>query len=166
MQRRFVSVLVGVLLISVVLGGSTNAGRLSARLGEAAISLDRAGGMSCHDFDYPVLRCFESPEALERDVVGRVQTNAVPAAVAATGYVIVWEHAGYDGARMTLSADQPWLSSIGWNDRISSFKSFGASGRFLENSPGSGFVYFFGSSSWVSFLSNAYNDKFSAFDIN
>ena len=166
MQRRLVSVLVGVLLISVVLGGSTNAGRLSARLGETEINLAQAGDLSCHDFDYPVLRCFESPEALERDVVGRVQANAVPAAVAATGYVIVWEHASYDGARMTLSADQPWLNSIGWNDRISSFKSFGASGRFLENSPGSGLVYFFTSGVQVPWLSNTYNDKFSAFDIN
>ena len=67
---------------------------------------------------------------------------------------------------MTLSTDQPWLSSIGWNDRISSFKSFGATGRFLENSPGSGLVYTFGSGAQISFLSASYNDKFSAFDIN
>jgi hypothetical protein len=166
MRRRLISVVVGVLVVSAVLGGSTSAGRLSARLGETAVSLDQAGTLSCHDFDYPVLRCFATPEALERDVSQRVRPKAVPAAVAATGYVNVWEHAGYDGARMTLSADQPWLSSIGWNDRISSFKSFGASGRFLENSPGSGFVYFFGSSSQVSFLGSYYNDKFSAFDIN
>jgi hypothetical protein len=166
MRGRLVSVIVGVLVVSTVLGGSANAGRLSARLGETDISLAQAGTLSCHDFDYPVLHCFATPEALERDVTQRVRTNAVPAAVAATGYVTSWEHAGYAGSQMTLSADQPWLGSIGWNDRISSFKSFGASGRFLENSPGSGFVYFFGSSSQISFLSNYYNDKFSAFDIN
>jgi len=165
MQRPWVRAVVGALVVSAVLIGSASAGRLSARVGEAEISLDQAGTMSCHDFDYPVLRCFASPQALDRDVARRVET-AVPAAVAATGYVTFWEHASYAGARMTLSADQPWLNSIGWNDRISSFKSFGASGRFLENSPGSGFIYYYSSGVQVSFLSNAYNDKFSAFDIN
>jgi Peptidase inhibitor family I36 len=165
MQRPWVRALAGGLLVSALLGGSTNAGGLTARLGDHAISLDQAGALSCHDLDYPVLRCFTSPEALDVDVVERV-TQSPPFAIAATGYVTVWEHAGYAGAQMTLSADQPWLSSVGWNDRISSFKSFGASGRFLENSPGSGFVYFFSSGAQVSFLSNTYNDKFSAFDIN
>ena len=166
MQRPWIRALVGALVVSAFFGGSTNAGGLSARLGEAEISLAQAGAMSCHDFDYPVLRCFASSQALDRDVAQRVSMKSVPAAVLATGYVTVWEHAGYDGARMTLYADQPWLSSVGWNDRISSFKSFGASGRFLENSPGSGFVYFFSSGVQVSYLSNTYNDKFSAFDIN
>jgi len=166
MQRPWVRALAGGLLVSAILGGSANAGGLDARLGDDVIDLDQAGTLSCHDFDYPILRCFTSPEALDRDVVERVSNATTPSAVAATGYVTVWEHAGYAGARMTLSADQPWLSSIGWNDRISSFKSFGASGRFFENSPTGGLVYFYTGGSQVSLLSNTYNDKFSAFDIN
>ncbi len=166
MQRRWVRALAGALVVSAVLGGSANAGRLSARLGDVQISLGQAGGMSCHDLDYPVLRCFTSPDALDRDVAERLRSTTTLAAVAATGYVTVFEHAGYDGARMTLSADQPWLSSIGWNDRISSFKSVGATGRFFENSPGTGFVYYFSSGAQISYVGNAYNDKFSAFDIN
>ncbi len=166
MQRSWVRALVAALVVSAVFGGSVNAGRLSARLGDAEISLGQAGAMSCHDFDYPVLRCFASPQALDLDVVRRVEMNAVPAAVAATGYVTFWEHASYAGSQMTLSADQPWLNSIGWNDRISSFKSFGASGRFLENSPGSGFIYYYSSGVQVAYVGNFYNDKFSAFDIN
>ncbi len=166
MQRRLISALVAALVVSAVLVASTTAGRLSAKLGDTAISLDQAGSLSCHDFDYPVLRCFETPQALERDVSQRVQTNAVPAVVQATGYVTSWENASYNGSSMTLSADQPWLSSIGWNDRISSFISFGATGRFLENSPGSGLIYSFISTSRVSYVGNFYNDKFSAFDIN
>jgi hypothetical protein len=166
MQRPWVRAFVCALVFSAVFSGSTNAGRLSAKVGDADISLYQAGAMSCHDFDYPVLRCFASPQALERDVDQRVHIRAVSGTVVATGYVTFFENAGYDGARMTLSADQPWLNSIGWNDRISSFKSFGASGRFLENSPGSGFVYFFSSGVQVSYVGNFYNDKFSAFDIN
>ncbi len=166
MHRWWVRALVGALVVSAALGGSANAGRLSATFGETEISLDQAGIMSCHDFDYPVLRCFTTPAALERDVAERVRIKFVPAAVAATGYVTFWEHASYAGNQMTLSADQPWLNSIGWNDRISSFKSFGASGRFLENSPGSGFIYYYSSGVQVSYVGNFYNDKFSAFDIN
>jgi len=86
--------------------------------------------------------------------------------VIAAGYVTSYEHATYDGSQMTLSADQPWLSSIGWNDRISSFKSFGATGRFREHSPNGGLVYTFGSTSQVPILTSTYNDKFSVFDIN
>jgi hypothetical protein len=164
MQRPWVRALVGALLVSAVFAGSTSAGRLAARSGETEISLDQAGAMSCHDFDYPVLRCFASPQALDGDVAERMRTVSAPAALA-TGYVTFFEHASYDGARMTLSADQPWLNSIGWNDRISSFKSFGAYGRFLENSPGSGFIYVFSAGVQVSWLNNTYNDKFSAFDI-
>jgi hypothetical protein len=164
MERRWIRALVGAMVSLVVFGGSvTAAEKVSATLDGKPISLERAGDLSCHDFDYPVLRCFSSPGAQTRDIALRTSLGRAGVLV---GYVTFFEHAGYDGSFMTLSADQPWLSSIGWNDRISSFKSFGASGRFRENSPGGGFIYSFGSGAQISFLSNTYNDKFSAFDIN
>lgn len=164
MERRWTHALVGAMLSLVMFGGSVSAAdKVSATLDGKSISLERAGDLSCHDFDYPVLRCFASPAALTRELARR--TNAGGAVILA-GYVTVFEHAGYDGSWMTLSSDQPWLSSIGWNDRISSFKSFGASGRFRQNSPGGGFIYAFSTGAQISFLSNTYNDKFSAFDIN
>jgi hypothetical protein len=165
MGLRWVRALVCASVAVCGLVGSVGAtDKVSATLGGHAISLEEAGKLSCHDFDYPVIRCFSSPAALQADVARR--SGAGRAAALTIGYVTVFEHATYDGAQMSLSADQPWLSSIGWNDRISSFKSFGATGRFWENSPGGGLYYVFGSTAQISYVGNTYNDKFSAFDIN
>jgi hypothetical protein len=87
-------------------------------------------------------------------------------AATATGYVVAYEHAAYAGATKVLSSNVPWLSDIGWNDKISSFKSFGANGAFHEHSPSGGFIYFYGPTARVPSLSGTYNDKFSAFYIN
>ena len=164
MGRRWVRALMCAVVAMFLLGGSVSAtDKVSATLGGQAISLERAGNLSCHDFDYPVIRCFSSPAALQADVARRASAGR---AVVLAGYVTVFEHATYDGAQMSLSADQQWLSSVGWNDRISSFKSFGATGRFWENSPAGGSYYAFSPSSQVSYVGNTYNDKFSAFDIN
>jgi len=170
MVRRSLYGVVGALTLLVALGGSAVATEpISATLGGDAISLKEASSLSCHDFDYPILRCFVSVSEMERVVTERVRGQAKANGTlggATTGYVTAYEHAQYAGSALTLSADQPWLLSIGWNDRISSFKSFGATGNFQENSPGGGFVYFFTSSSQVPSLSGTYNDKFSSFDIN
>ena len=81
-------------------------------------------------------------------------------------YVIVFEHGQYAGASMSLSQDYSYLGTIGWNDKISSFKSFGASGKFWENAPSGGFAYFFGSTTWVAYVGDQFNDRFSALDVN
>lgn len=169
MERRCIHALLGAMVWLVVFGGAVNAvERVSATLDGTEITLARAGDLSCHDFDYPVIRCFQTPAAMNVDVARRLQKLAASGGglAVAVGYVIIYEHATYSGATMALSADQPWLSSIGWNDRISSFKSIGATGRFRENSPASGFAYNFGPTTQVPTLSDTYNDKFSAFDIN
>jgi hypothetical protein len=85
---------------------------------------------------------------------------------ATTGYVEIFQDITYAGSAAILSNNVPWLSSIGWNDKISSFKSFGATGRFDENSPNGGFAYFYSSTAQVPNVGPAYNDKFSAFLIN
>jgi hypothetical protein len=80
--------------------------------------------------------------------------------------VIAYEHTSYAGSALGLTSDQPWLSSVGWNDRISSFRSFGVTGNFRENSPASGFIYTFGPNAQVAIVGSTYNDKFSAFYMN
>jgi hypothetical protein len=141
---------------------------VSATLEDAAISLQEARELSCHDFDFPVLRCFATAGLLETEVARRVQVRAAagPAPLAGDGYVTVYENVLYSGSALTLSADQAWLSSVGWNDRISSFKSFGATGNFREDSPTGGFIYGYGATTQISSLTGTYNDKFSAFNIN
>ncbi len=167
MGRRRLCAFIGSLLLVGVVGGSASASSsISATLDGTSITLREAASLSCHDFDYPILRCFISATAMELDVSRRLDHGLAAAVVLTTGYVTAYEHAGYAGSALTLSNDQAWLSSIGWNDRISSFKSFGAVGSFRENSPTGGFIYSFGPSTQVSFLSSTYNDKFSAFYIN
>jgi hypothetical protein len=99
---------------------------------------------------------------LQRRSLQRRSVSAEVFGIADVGWLTVYEHASYAGSAMGLSADQPWLSSIGWNDRISSFKSHGAAGTFRENSPSGGFVYFFGPFSQATYVGDFYNDRFSA----
>jgi hypothetical protein len=171
MKPRWIGALVSAIVFLTVVGGSVNAAEpisVSATFDGAAISLDEARGLSCHDFDFPILRCFATASVLETEVAKRVQVGAAAglAALAGDGYVTVFENVQYGGSALTLSADQPWLSSVGWNDRISSFKSFGATGNFREDSPGGGFIYGYGATTQISSLTGTYNDKFSAFNIN
>lgn len=170
MKLRWSHAIVGAtILLTVWVGGGAVAGGLSATLNGTPISLERAATLSCHDFDYPVLRCFTTASAMEVDAARRATesgTGAAADSLASGGYVTAFEHALYAGAAVSLSTDQPWLGSIGWNDRISSFKSFGATGNFQENSPGGGFIFSFGVTTTVPSLNGTYNDKFSSFDIN
>ena len=139
-----------------------------ATLDGHAIALERASDLNCHDFEFPIIRCFESVAALESDVLVQVarQQSRTSFAVTTVGYVVVYEHAAYAGATKILVSDVPWLSSIGWNDKISSFKSFGATGAFNEHSPSGGFIYSYGPTSRIASLSGTYNDKFSSFFID
>jgi hypothetical protein len=159
------------LVVVVLLAAGTTrvaVARPVATLDGRTIAIEDAGDFACHDFEYPIIRCFGSVRSLEASVAGALESRTPDtAAVASVGYVIVYEHAQYGGANpKVLSIDVPWLSDIGWNDRISSFKSFGASGQFYENSPSGGFAYYFWPTTQVPSLSGTYNDKFSAFNIN
>ena len=139
----------------------------SATLDGRTITLERASALDCHDFEYPIIRCFDSFASLESDVAVQIATRSVQTsfAVQSIGYVVAYEHAAYAGAAKILTSDVAWLSDIGWNDKISSFKSFGATGNFYEHSPSGGFIYYYGPSSRVPSLSGTYNDKFSSFYI-
>jgi hypothetical protein len=162
-RTRAAGIAVLVAVIGFATAGATFAGDgLRATLDGRPIPISRVGQLNCHDFDYPVIRCFSSPDALSADIESRLSSSATGAFLLLSGFVTAYEHDNYGGASISLSTDQPSLSSIGWNDRISSFKSFGATGRFREDSPAGGFTYVFGATAQVSSLGGTYNDKFSA----
>ena len=157
------------LVIAGLLAPSTQAEGVHASLDGRAIPLERVSDLACHDFELPLIRCFDSVASLDADVTTELTRLSLSRelAIATSGYVIVYEHAQYGGANpKVLSSDVAWLSDIGWNDKISSFKSFGASGVFYENSPNGGFGYYFGPTTRVPTLNSAYNDKFSSFYID
>lgn len=155
-------------LVFLISAGPADAADRAISLDGEPISVERAAEIACHDLDPEAVRCFESTAEMEADIrVMLGMGQGMAAAVLAVGYVIVYEDTLYGGASRTLSVDYANLSTIGWNDRISSFKSFGASGHFREHAnPPSGFTYSYGSSTQVSNVGSAYNDKFSYFLIN
>ncbi len=133
-----------------------------------AISLAKARSLSCHDFDFPVLTCFRTPAEMETAAAVRAGSGpgadggAAPLAAASTGYVIVYVDGSFGGSARALSQDYSYLGTIGWNDVISSLRSYGATGHFCENAPSGGFAYYFYPTSSVSYVGDYYNDKFSA----
>jgi hypothetical protein len=143
------------------------AGPVRAVMHGRPISLARARSLSCHDFDYPVLTCFATAGEMQAAAATRARSaptrlRAGTAAVATTGYVVVYVDGAYAGSARALSQDYSYLGTIGWNDVISSLKSYGASGHFWENSPSGGFIYYFYATTQVSYVGDFYNDKFSA----
>jgi hypothetical protein len=131
-----------------------------------SISAEAAADLSCHDLDFPVIRCFGETGAMIADMDRAFAESDRAAVIAATGYVIAYEHHLYGGAARTMSVDYDDLGDIGWNDRISSFKSFGASGAFRQHSPPGGFHFYFATSSQISNVGSTYNDKFSALQLD
>lgn len=167
MRASVVRAVVIVALMTAVMTPAV-AARPIATLDGRAIAIERTSDLNCHDFEYPVIRCFDSVASLESDFAAQVarQNSRAFFAAESIGYVVAYEHATYQGATKILTSDVPWLSDSGWNDRISSFKSFGATGAFHEHSPSGGFIYSYGPSARVPSLSGTYNDKFSSFYIN
>ena len=164
MRHRSIAAAIAVLLAALASAPVSAADGLTATRDGTPITLAEARSLSCNDFEYPRITCFSTAGAAR--LTARTMATArvaAPAGSAALSYVTVYEHAGYAGAFLMLSSNQAWLSSIGWNDRISSFKSVGATGSFREDSPSGGFIYYFGPTTTAASLSGTYNDKFSAF---
>ena len=167
MKASVARAVVMVALLTAALTPAVQAGPFATFDGRS-IAIEQTADLDCHDFEYPIIRCFDSVASLEADVAVQIarQNSRASFAAASVGYVVVFEHAAYAGASKILVSDVQWLSNIGWNDRISSFKSFGATGAFNEHSPSGGFIYSYGPTSRIASLSGAYNDKFSSFFID
>jgi hypothetical protein len=167
MVRRRARIRVSMLLTVVALGAfsapqSTAASGVTADLDGRSLSVAEIARFHCELIEYPRVHCFRTEEA--RDA--RVQSALRAGVTLASGYVIAWQDAGFTGSSVTLTTDVSNLGSIGWNDRITSFKSIsGASGRFYEHASYLGVYYAFCCSVQVSNVGQTYNDKFSSLDL-
>ena len=128
---------------------------LTADFDGKPIELTEVGTLHCHDFDHPRIHCFATQDALD--------AAAAPSlAAAGTSYLAIYENAYYGGAAMYVADDYTILATIGWNDRISSF-------RAVNSQAGTFYVdWFYGGSSY-SFCCNqnapylgSFNDTFSS----
>jgi hypothetical protein len=91
--------------------------RVRAVLDGKPIPLADVGKYFCHDFDYPEIRCFSTAASLE-SITGSLQVTLLAAGVT---YVTIYDFTGYWGSYMHVSQDYAALSSIGWNDEVSSY---------------------------------------------
>jgi hypothetical protein len=91
--------------------------RLRAFLDGKPIPLGEVGEHYCHDFDYPEIQCYSTAAELE----GTTASPEMAALAAGVTYVTVYDYTLYAGSYMHISQDYWSLSTIGWNDRISSY---------------------------------------------
>jgi hypothetical protein len=104
----------------------------------------------CDDFSYPVIHCSVSP------LVTAARATVV-SLLTSVDYVTVYEQAGFGGPYMNISQDYGWLATIGWNDRISSFRARnGETGTFFVD-------WFSGGSQW-SFCCNTQQSSLGGYD--
>ncbi len=129
-RRRGIAV-AGLLWIGVLVAApdgvaAADSAGITAELDGKPILATTAGEFYCHDLAYPLITCFSTANALEKHLATSVQAASV--------YVTIYSEPTYDGSYAQLSQDYDGLWSIGWNDRISSFKARnGESGRFYED---------------------------------
>jgi hypothetical protein len=104
---------------------------IAAELAGRPISPDLIASFYCHDFDYPVIRCFRSAAELEVSEARRTSSASGLSSLTAADYVTIYDGNVWTGAYMDVSQNYDALFSIGWNDRISSYKARNsASGNF------------------------------------
>jgi hypothetical protein len=122
---------------------------LVAYLDGKPLALKLVSNYYCDDFAYPVIECSIRPASVE--------ARAALTLLAGNDYVTIYEQSNYSGTYMNVSQDYPTLITIGWNDRISSFKARNSeTGRFWTD-------WFNGGSSWP-FCCNSQLSSLGAYD--
>jgi hypothetical protein len=118
------------LVSAIVLGASavpTTSGAsvpiVTADLEGTPIGIAEVSSYYCHDLDYPKIHCYENSTALEAAVSSIESDRAALSGDAAAGlqYVKLFDLTGYAGQFIILSINYDNLSTIGWNDKVSSF---------------------------------------------
>lgn len=104
---------------------------IRAELGGRPVKPELIPSYYCHDFDYPVIHCYHSSAELEAAKAQRGSTDGFSASFTAADYVTIYDGTIWTGPYMDVSQNYDALFSIGWNDRISSYKARNsASGKF------------------------------------
>jgi hypothetical protein len=134
---------------SPVVAGDADDG-VSATLDGKPIPVSEVSRYFCDDFSYPMIRCSRS------ELVADLRATTV---LLLTGidYVTIFDAPSYGGAWMNVSQDYGTLLTVGWNDKVSSFKGRNSeTGRFWTD-------WFSGGTSW-SFCCNTQVPSLGAYD--
>jgi hypothetical protein len=134
---------------------------IRAVLDGRAIALDQVARYACHDRDLPVIRCFGSAADRDRDMAG---PRLSPDGLAVTYYVTAYLDASYSPTTPSFTAywSEPDLTIYGWNDRISSFRTFnGGQPRWWQDVGYKGTGWSWGTQP-MPYVGDPANDQFSA----
>jgi hypothetical protein len=112
----------------------------------------------CNDFDFPAIHCFKTPGGNDAALSSELSLGLL----SASDYVQIFDNVNWGGAWMVLSQDYDALWTIGWNDRISSFKGKNsATGHFYTDWFHAGSSYGFCCNQQVGSL-GSFNNTFSS----
>ncbi len=128
---------------------------LSADLNGRPLKLVDVANWYCDDFSYPAIHCFSDPTRLEARDAAILSTTALD-------YVTIYDYTSFAGSYMQVSQDYTVLATIGWNDRISSFKARNSlSGSFYTDWFYGGTGYYFCCNQQITSLGN-FDNSFSS----
>jgi hypothetical protein len=128
---------------------------LTATLDGKPIPLEDVGKYNCDDFAYPEIQCWSSK------VIADSRATVVTL-LTSIDYVTIYDYTNYAGASMNVSQDYSALVTIGWNDKISSFRARNSeTGTFWTDWFYTGTSFSFCCNTAVANL-NAFNNTFSS----
>ncbi len=137
--------------------------RTTVLLNGRVATLTAASRSHCDDLTPGVLRCYSSQRNRDRAASPRVSRDAT---AASAGYVVAYVDISFGGASVVLSQDHPDLRTIGWNNRISSYKVYTSlTGYFHQGAYYAGSAQSYCCFSQVSYVGNSFNDTFSSFSL-
>ena len=89
--------------------------QLSATLDGRPIPVADVGKYDCDDFTYPEIRCWSTRVLADSRALAVTLLTGID-------YVTIYDGTSFTGAQMSVSQDYSALATIGWNDRVSSFR--------------------------------------------
>jgi peptidase inhibitor family I36 len=158
-------------------GGHLRAVLVGPDQSEEDIELEEVGDHHCHDLASPTIRCFATELERDEDAESIVVSSAVSVsggaelsgaravqmAATAVTYVRWYEDSNYGGSSYSTLNPVVDMATIGWNDRISSFKSLnGGRPKWWQDSNYSGPWWQWITSAWVPYVGDSANDRFSS----
>jgi Peptidase inhibitor family I36 len=154
----------GALLVSASSVASADTSpELTALHYDVPISPGDVSRYHCDDGSYPVIHCFDSAAERDADIVPPTSSAGIPSVPLVVYYVTFYTDANYGGSSFTAAQSISDMRSIGWNDRISSFKSLN-NGRpeWWRDIYFGGTPWQWPAGTWVSYVGDDANDQFSS----
>lgn len=144
---------------------------MHALLAGRPIALASVSKYHCHNRYAPVIHCFATARQRDLDFWAGTPRAAqapatslsAPSSLTSVFYVTFYADINFGGASFTTSSAISNMTTIGWNDRISSFKSLnGERPEWWRDINFAGTAWRWPAGTWVSYVGDDANDQFSS----